>query len=589
MGGTVNMTPGSHPMVTIDLGSVNTRAQFFDVVEGRYRFIAAGEALTTAGAPAFDVNRGVQDALAQLQEITGRPLLSTRGQLLAADAEANAGAHALTATFSAGPALRVVTVGLLDAVSLRSVNNLVDSFHCEIVESFSLSDRRRPENIVDAISQTLPDLIVIAGGTDRGASRSVVRLANYLALALKLLPASARPPVLFVGNETLHSEMDALLAPLTSLYKSANIRPSLDEENLGPAEAALTQLLFEIQARKLNGLAALNQLAETRLMPSAQAFGRTVRFLSTVIDAPKGMLGVDLGAASTTVAAAFSGQLEVRNFAHIGMGSGLKGMLAETQLQQITRWLAHDVPDEFVLDYLYNKPLHPQTLPATPHELDIELAAARQALRLAIGKSLPMFPSDAIYPLSGTVPWFDRILAAGSTLAQHPRPEQSLLAILDAVQPVGIVTIILDQNNVASSLGAAAAIDPLLAVQVLESNAFMNLGTVIVPVGAARSGSTVLRVQMVREGQKDAVVEISEGGILTLPLAPGKAADIYVQPLQNMNIGLGPGRGGWIRRVVGGAFGLIFDTRGRPVQMPMSFNKRQEQLRTWEAALTGAA
>jgi hypothetical protein len=415
----------------------------------------------------------------------------------------------------------------------------------------------------------------------------VVRLANYLALALKLMPAGSRPEILFVGNENLQEEIEALLSPLTKLHKTANIRPSLDMESLGPAESELAQILFSLQARKVHGLQQLSQLAKTNLMPSSQAFGRAVRFLSTVIDAPKGMLGIDLGATSTTVASAFSGDLQVRVFNDLGMGRGLAGMIAETQLQQITRWLPFDIEDDRVLDYLYNKPLIPQTLPSTAEELAIEMAAARQVIRLAIGKSLPMFPANAIYPLTGTVPWFDRILISGSTVARHPRLEQSLLTILDAVQPVGIVTLILDQNNLAASVGAAASQDPVLAVQVLESNAFMNLGTVITPVGAARPGSAMLRVQMVRDGQKEGIVEIHEGGLTLLPLAAGKAADLFVQPLQNTNIGLGAGRGGWIRRVVGGAFGILFDTRGRPIQMPTSFNRRQELLQAWEQTLTG--
>ena len=577
----------SNSLVTVELGSVNTRAQFFDAVEGRYRFIAAGQAPTTAGAPSFDVNHGVLEALEQLEEITGRQLLNERGLLIAPSSGSNVGANSLTATFSAGPALKVITVGLLEGVSLQSVNNLVNSFHGEIVESLSLSDRRKPEHMVDAICQNLPDLIVLAGGTNRGASRSVVRLANYLALALNLVPEKSRPPVLFVGNENLQEEIDTLLVPLTKVHKTENIRPTLDLESPGPAESALAKLLLEIQAHKLNGLHQLDQLAQTRLMPSAQAFGRAVRFLSTVIDAPKGMLGIDLGAASTTVASAFSGDLRVRVYPQLGMGRGLAGMIAETELQQISRWLPYDIPDDFILDYLYNKPLLPQTLPSTPEELAIEMAAARQVIRLAIGKSLSMFPANAVYPLTGTVPWFDRILAAGSTLARHPHLEQSLLAILDAVQPVGIVTVILDQNNLSASIGAAAGIDPVMAVQVLESNAFMNLGTVITPVGPARAGTPVLRVQLVRDGQKEEVVEIPDGGLTVLPLPPGKAADLFVQPLQNANIGLGAGRGGWIRRVVGGVFGLIFDTRGRPIQMPTSFNRRQELLQSWGQTLTG--
>jgi hypothetical protein len=223
-------------------------------------------------------------------------------------------------------------------------------------------------------------------------------------------------------------------------------------------------------------------------------------------------------------------------------------------------------------------------LPTTPEELAIEQAAARQVMRLAVGKSLPLFPSDAIYPLVGTVPWFDRILVTGSAVSQAPRLEQSLLMILDAIQPVGIATIILDQNNLVGAVGASAEIDPLLAVHVLESNAFMNLGTVITPVGRTRGG-TLLRLQIVRDGLKQAVIDVPDGGLHAIPLPPGKAVDLYVQPLQNANIGLGPGRGGWVRRVAGGAFGLIIDTRGRPLQVPLAFNRRQQTLQTWGEAL----
>jgi hypothetical protein len=574
-------------LVAIDVGSINTRAHFFDSVEGRYRFLAAAETPSTVGAPAFDLNVGVLNALQQLQEFTGRTLVTERGLLISADNENGVGANAATMTFSGGPPLKVVAVGLLGEVSLLSVNKLVQSSYCRVVETLSLNDRRKPESIIDTICQTLPDLIVLAGGTNRGASRSVVRLANYLALALKLIPEKERPEILFVGNENLQEEIDNLLGSLTRLHRAPNIRPNLDQENLGPATQQLTELYFNIQARKLDGLKELRDLANGQFLPSANALGRAVRFLSTVIDAPKGMLGIDLGASSTTVASAFAGDLQLRVFPELGMGASMAGMIAETNLAQIMRWIPYDLKDDFVLDYLHNKPLFPQSLPASPEELAIEHAAARQVMRLAIGKSLPMFPSEAIYPLPGTVPWFDRILVTGSTVSRAPLLEQSLMMILDAIQPVGIATIILDQNNLVGAIGAGAELDPLLAVHVLESNAFMNLGTVITPVGTAR-GDLMVRIQMVREGQKEPVVEIKHGELYMIPLPMGKAADLYVQPMPNINIGLGQGRGGWVRRVVGGAFGLIIDARGRPVQVPTSCNRRLESIQAWEAALAGS-
>jgi hypothetical protein len=583
------LLPQSLSLISIEVGSVNTRAQFFDSVEGRYRFLAAGEAPSTIGAPAFDLNVGVFEAIEQLQEFTGRQFVTDRGLLISGDNEQGLGANAISTTFSGGPAIKVVTVGLLDEVSLDSVNKLVHASYCQVVETLSLSDRRRPESIVDAICQKLPELIVVAGGTNRGASRSVIRLANYLALALNLIPEKQRPQVLFVGNESLHEEIDNLLGALTKLHHSPNIRPNLDQESLGPAVQALNSIYFDIQSNKLKGLHELRDLAEGHILPAASSIGRVVRFLSTVIDAPKGMLGVDLGASSTTVASAFSGDLQLRVFPDLGTGRGMPGMIAETHLPQIMRWIPYDLSEDSVLDYLHNKPLLAGSLPTSPEELAIEQAAARQALRLAIGKSLPSFPQDAIYPLPGTLPWFDRILVSGSAIARAPRLEQSLLMILDAIQPVGIATIILDQNNLVNAIGAGAEIEPLLAVHVLESNSFINLGTVISPVGNTRgSDNPILRIQMVRDGQNDNVVEIRAGGITSIPLPLGRIADVYVQPLQSVNIGLGPGRGGWVRRVVGGVFGLIIDARGRPIQVPTSLNRRQEALQTWADSLTGS-
>ncbi|HLE73641.1 MAG TPA: glutamate mutase L [Anaerolineales bacterium] len=574
-------------LVSLDVGSVNTRAQFFDTVEGRYRFLAAGEAPSTAGAPAFDVTVGALEALDQLQSFLGRTLISAQGFRISPENESGVRTNAVTTTFSGGPALKVIVVGLLGEVSLASVNKLVNSSYSRVVESFSLNDRRKPEIIIDAICRTLPDLIVLAGGTNRGASRSVVRLANYLALALKLIPEQERPQVLFVGNEKLQDEIDNLLGSLTTLHRAPNVRPGLDLEYLGRAKQKLAEVYFNIQSAKLGGLKELRELAEGNFSSSAAAFGRVVRFLGTVIDPPKGVLGIDLGASNTSVASAFAGELQLRVYTELGMGSSLGGMTAETHLSQLMRWIPYDLKEDTVLNYLHNKPLIPQTLPTTPEELAIEQAAARQVMRLAIGKSLALFPPSAIYPLPGTVPWFDRILVSGSAVARAPRQEQSLLMILDAIQPVGIATIILDQNNLVGAVGASAEIDPLLAVQVLESNAFMNLGTVISPVGRARGGM-LLRIQMVRDGQKEAVLDIKAGGIQVIPLAMGKVADLYVQPMPNVNIGLGPGRGGWVRRVVGGAFGLIIDGRGRPIQVPAGFHQRQEILQTWQNALGGS-
>ena len=89
------------------------------------------------------------------------------------------------------------------------------------------------------------------------------------------------------------------------------------------------------------------------------------------------------------------------------------------------------------------------------------------------------FPRSAASLRPGLLPLFEPILAGGGTLSNAPTPGQSLLLLLDALQPVGFTTVILDENNLLPVLGAAAGRNTLLPIQVLESGAFMSLGTVV--------------------------------------------------------------------------------------------------------------
>jgi len=84
-------------------------------------------------------------------------------------------------------------------------------------------------------------MVVIAGGTDGGASRSVQKLLDPIGLASFLLPEEKRPAVLYAGNGKLAEEVKSLVGSLSSyLHFSSNIRPSLDRETL---EAVAQELL----------------------------------------------------------------------------------------------------------------------------------------------------------------------------------------------------------------------------------------------------------------------------------------------------------------------------------------------------------
>ncbi len=567
---------------------MTTRAALFDVVEGVYRFVASGNAPTTAAAPLKDLNEGVRQAIENLQAVTRRRFLSEDRRLIM-PANEGKGVDTFAATLSAGPAVKTVVVGLLDDVSLESTLRLARTVYTRVVDAIGLNDKRKPEQQIDSLLRLQPDLILFAGGTDNGASRSVQRLMETIGLACYILPAEKRPALLFAGNAKMAEQIKSGLQLLTSsLSISPNLRPNLETEDLQPAQHALTKLYTQVRSGQMKGVDELNTWAGDTLMPTASAEGRIIRFLSQVYDSCKGILGVDLGASAATVAAAFGGELTLGVYPQLGLGEGLANLLRYTSLEEILKWIPLDIPAEAVQSYLYQKSIYPTSLPATPEDLAIEQALARQTLSVALNSVAKDFPRRVHHAFPGLTPYFEPILAGGSVLTRAPALGQSLLILLDAIQPVGITTMILDQNNLLPALGAAASRNSILPVQVLESGAFLGLATVVAPYLNAQLGTPVLHGRLVYQNGNESHLDIKLGALEVLPLPVGQSGRLYLQPLHHADVGFGPGntRNSGIS-VTGTALGVVIDARGRPLRLPADAERRRAIIKKWLWTLGG--
>ncbi len=563
-------------LLAIDLGSMYTRASLFDVVDGRYHFIATGSACSTVDAPYSDASEGVTHALHALQDVCGRKLLTPEENIILPSQADGSGTDRMVFTHSAGPQLRIVVAGLLNDVSLASALNLAETLPAEVVEQISLNDTRSRAMQVDAILAAKADLVILAGGTEAGASRSVYDLVELVALACQVLPQGNRPSVLYCGNRALGKNIKEFLEKMTRIRLSPNLRPSIDQENLGPAQDVLGKLVTETRLNQIGGLQELVSLCSVNPIPSAHAFGRMIRFLSQLYDPQRGVMGIDLGSSALTVAAAVSGKLAQKVFP-FGIGEAIRNVIEQSSLAEITQWLPMEISDEEVRDDLWQLSLYPHCLPTTSQTLAIQQAAARQALRLALKQIQSESP--------GMVMNFEPFLASGAALTRAPSPMSSMLMLLDGIQPVGVTTFVLDQNSLIAGLGAAAEINSILPVQVLESGAFLNLGSVISPISSARPGSEILRVRLENEDGSTSRFEVKKGTLLALPLQPGQSARIHLEALRRTVIDpLSNSRTGSYR-IIGGACGAVIDARGRPLVLPVDAQKRRDLLLKWSNAL----
>ncbi len=568
-------------VIAVDIGSTLTRAMLFDVVSGRYRFLAMGSSPTTASAPHFDVTEGAWRALEELQFITDRTLLSEKDGVIIPSTQDNQGADIMVATMSAGKPISVVTVGLLDNVSLKKARELAQTSYTNVIAEISLNDRRNASERINLLTNKKPNLIIIAGGTNGGATHSLVSILESIGLSSFLLDESQRPHILYAGNEDLRDEVKAGLDKISKLHIAPNIQPVLGKINIHPAQKQINEIYKEIRKNQTGGLREVFSWTEGSFTSTASALGRAIRFLSEKYEPEKGVLGVDIGSNSTILTAAFNGDETLRVFPDLGVGSGTVGVLRSSSLENIKRWLPIEIPDLEILNYIHNKAVHPGTLPLEPEHLEIELALAKEAIRYAAKKTIPSFPKQ-LGSGGSLLPPLEPIIGSGRLLTEAPTRHQALGVLLDGLQPTGITTLALDQNGLLPGLGAVAEINPLLTVQVIESNTFLNLGTIIAPYGNARPGTTILRIQVNREDGRSFTREVKFGTLSVIPVDPGEKVSLHLRPLHRFDIGMGgPGKAGKVS-AIGGALGVIIDARGRPLQFSLDQEKNRKRNETWK-------
>ncbi|MDY6877025.1 MAG: glutamate mutase L [Chloroflexota bacterium] len=566
-----------------DCGTVMTKVVLLDQVAGQYRFIAQGEAPSTAEYPWSDMASGIRHAVEQISKVTDRRFFDANGDLISPELDRQ-GVDVFAATVSASQPLQVVLSGLVRDLSVASAERAAAGTY-SLVKAVLAGDSRgggwSDEDRVRVIRDAAPDVICIAGGIEGGAVTPVLELVEASALACSLIEPELRPRLLYAGNSRLRRQVVDIVGERAELCVTDNVRPTLAEENLLGAQAELDALYLQDKMEQLPGIDTVSGWSPAPLTPTARAFGRLVQYLWHLGDSSRGVLGVDVGAANTTVAAAFDGRLSLTVRGDLGIAFGGKQLLQKQGADTITRWLPEPMSDSEVHGLLINKEMRPISIPQEPRELWLEQALAREALRTTLQVARPGWKPGVAQSYPHLMPLCDTIVVSGGVLAHAPHPGQAALIVLDGLEPVGVSTLVLDAHGLAPALGNVAAVKPLAAAEALDGGGLVNLATVVTPVGHARRGDVILKVRVAYDDGSRFSVDVCYGDLEILPLAPGQQAVLELRPLRHFDVGLGgPGKAGK-RRVSGGLAGLIIDARGRPLRFPSDPKQCQAQMRQW--------
>lgn len=563
-----------------DLGNVHTRVVLIDLVEGQYRLVASSRARSTAEAPVSRVTLGLERATSHMEELTGRTLLKPNTPaIFAVGSRDGDGIDAFLATSSAGRPMRVFLAGLTPELSLRSAQRALSGSYVTIIDILTPDDPRSREAQINALVNSEADLIMITGGTNEGSTELVRGIVTTIETAMSLARDDQRPSVLFAGNHTLRREISAKLEPYTTVFTTQNVRPNSEDEQLFPAQIELAFVYDEYRGKTSGGFGEVGRVSAVGLVPTAQGYISAVRYLADVTKRQTGPLCVDVGSATSMIAAGVNGQPVYSIRTDLGLGHNAPSTLSAITPERIRRWLPKRIDDDTLLNYVHNKQLRPATIPATNDDLLIEQALAREIVRELVMDARPAWNMGE----SALLPAFDPIIAAGAVLTDAQHPGISAMILLDALQPTGIVDMRLDPHNLISSLGVVAYLKPIMTVQALETGGLIKLGPAFCPLGRVRTGRKAMKVRITYGKKKRIDYTVRGGEIWMAPLLPGEPAEVRIRLARSLRIN---GKRRLKQKVVAGAAGVIFDARGRPLVMPRE-RDRAARFTEWQMAMMG--
>jgi uncharacterized protein (TIGR01319 family) len=585
-------------IVATDCGSTTTKAILIEKRGDEYRLIVRGEAPTTVEAPFEDVTRGVLNAVAEVEDLTGKQFI--KDDRIIHPRDGDSGTDLYVSTSSAGGGLQMMVAGVVKEMTAESAQRAALGAGAIVMDVIASNDQRQPHERIQRIRILRPDMILLSGGVDGGTITHVVELAELIAAAdpKPRLGMAYSLPVIYAGNVDAREMVKERLAEKTSLSVTENLRPVLERENLQPARLGIQDLFLEHVMMHAPGYKNLMEWTPVPIMPTPAAVGSIMQLIAK--EEQINVVGVDIGGATTDVFSVFGEVFNRTVSANLGMSYSISNVLAEATVPNILRWVPFDVEEADLRNRIKNKMIRPTTIPQMREELMIEQAISREALRLAFeqhkllavglkGVQQERTISDTFEQTESGATLvdmmnLDMLVGSGGVLSHAPRRVQAAIMLVDGFRPEGVTQLAVDSIFMMPQLGVLAQVHPKAALEVFHKDCLIKLGTCIAPRGVAKEGDACVEVDLEMPDGKKETVKLSFGQMALVPLGVDQKAKATIRPTRKFDVGIG--RGKEIHtEIPGGVAGVIIDARGRPLVLPEDRTERVRKLTEWNKAL----
>ena len=465
-----------YDFLIIDIGSTYTKQRLFK----DYKLIATSQTPTTID----DVYKGIKEGQEVIKKTIGCDNIDVKNTL---------------ASSSAAGGLRMVAMGYMARVTAKAAKEVAMSSGSKILEIISSEDE--PEFKIDILKEILPDIVLLAGGTDFGDQKSIIENAHII------VESKIDTMVVVAGNVAAAAKVSKILRDgAVSHIRIPNIMPTIHKLLVDEAREVIHKEFIK-QITKAKGLDRLTtQITNDRIIPTPGAVLMASEILATGTDFKDGLGGiivVDLGGATTDIHSVVPEYaklpdeeigLVVSNYrqvslrsveGNLGMRVSATGVVSTISPKLILhkRGIKDDEMAERFYNYAFSVEEDTKRLPENDEEYYFDTLIAETAVEVALKRhagTIAVEP-DPITGVSAGMPTgrdlrnVETIIAVGGIFA-HRDENESKSIIINALKDKGIsllptnFNVIIDKNYILYTAGIIGQYDKEYAFEVLEND-----------------------------------------------------------------------------------------------------------------------
>ncbi len=524
---------------------------------------------TTVDEPTLDVTVGVADAIKQIEQEKDIKLI--QGDRVDPSVK-------LLCSSNASGGLHMIVTGVIGNISGESAQRAALGAGALLIDTFSKDDDRPGYQKVITMRTMKPDILLMSGGTDGGATSQVFEMADIIKDS-DIKPRFGQEyhlPVIYAGNVSIQEEVDSILGKNGYALKMVeNVRPLINKENLGPARESIYDAYMEHVIIHSPGYSKLAKWTDERIVPSQAMVGKLLYEYAQHNGV--NLIAADIGGDTTDIYSVYNGVFNRSLNAGIGLTYGISNIVNEAGIDKVLRWLPSGMDERTVRNIIGNMMIKPHQDLST-EERQIQLAISREAIRLGLDKhkiiasrlkgvvidrTLSDMFDQALEPTLINMMKTDMIMGKGDAF-QSQTVEESMMILTDSLQPTGVTELYLDPDNLSAPLGNLLEYDKKTALELFAMRALNFIGTCIAPSGELKEGSEALRMEFIKPDGEKSIHSFSYGEITVVPMRDSDTLEVNLIPVK---MDVGAGRGKMLKRQIrGGKLGLIVDTRGRPIE-----------------------